>query len=534
MKSSSLLQVFFWLLLLSRAVSADNVAFEDRVREIASELRCVVCQNLSVADSPSEMATQMRGIVRQQLQQGKSAEEIKAYFVSKYGEWVLLAPRRSGFSLTVWILPFLVLGVGLLWAIWILYRWSRPKPVPPKTDADPVLLQRVRDEITSGEVVAHPASTAKTRVYADLRELEQDRQAGKLSDADYHSLRDLYESQAALILAEERAQKAPAIPSPAHDKVAEASRTPVARRGWVLAVGATVLLVGGVALGLLLGESVRPRTSTEDSITGDFLTGTGGLDRSTAAQEDVTELLSRGQTAFEKKELKTAIDSFKAVLSTDPGNPLANAYMGLILAQAGHSDAALLALDRALLRAPRLPMALWAKGMILYRDKQDLAGANSNLRALVQLLPPGEEKAAIQNTIDQIEKEKGGSGQAGAEDRRLSLSGRILIDPKLLAEVDPGSVLFIIARTPGSKRGPPLAVARVTSPSFPHSFTLGASNVMIPGTPFNGSVDLLVRLDKDGNPMTREPGSLAGSYQGNPVAVGTQDLEITIDEKVGE
>ncbi|MGH7810957.1 MAG: cytochrome c-type biogenesis protein, partial [Candidatus Binatia bacterium] len=69
--------------------AASTPDVEDRTREIATELRCVVCQNLSVADSPSEMAQQMRAIVREQVEAGKSAQEIKEFFVSKYGEWVL-------------------------------------------------------------------------------------------------------------------------------------------------------------------------------------------------------------------------------------------------------------------------------------------------------------------------------------------------------------------------------------------------------------------------------------------------------------
>ncbi|MBP1778598.1 MAG: cytochrome biosis protein, partial [candidate division NC10 bacterium] len=56
--------------------AATNFDLEDRVREIASELRCVVCQNLSVADSPSDLAKEMRNLVREQVQQGKNREEI--------------------------------------------------------------------------------------------------------------------------------------------------------------------------------------------------------------------------------------------------------------------------------------------------------------------------------------------------------------------------------------------------------------------------------------------------------------------------
>ena len=110
---------FFWLamsavILLGPGAgsvrAAAGVELEDRVREISSELRCVVCQNLSVADSPSDLAKEMRNVVREQVQGGKSSEEIQAYFVSRYGEYVLLSPPKRGFNLVVWGLPFLAIA----------------------------------------------------------------------------------------------------------------------------------------------------------------------------------------------------------------------------------------------------------------------------------------------------------------------------------------------------------------------------------------------------------------------------------------
>lgn len=104
---------------------------EATVQAIAAQLRCVVCQNLSVADSPSETANQMRGIIRQRLADGETPEQVVAYFVDKYGLWILLAPPRQGFNLLVWIAPFAGLAVGLLVIGAVIMRWRRRARLAP-------------------------------------------------------------------------------------------------------------------------------------------------------------------------------------------------------------------------------------------------------------------------------------------------------------------------------------------------------------------------------------------------------------------
>ena len=138
---------------LARAASTpplSSQALDDRVREIASDLRCVVCQNLSVADSPSDLAKQMRNLIRELVEQGKSRQEIQDYFVSRYGEFVLLAPPKHGFNLLVWVLPFLALAIGAGGVYLVARRWAaRPAGVPPP--ADPAYLDRVRRELHERE-----------------------------------------------------------------------------------------------------------------------------------------------------------------------------------------------------------------------------------------------------------------------------------------------------------------------------------------------------------------------------------------------
>lgn len=123
---------------------------EQAVYEVASQLRCVVCQNLSVADSPSEMAQQMRAIVRERLAAGERPEQVLQWFVDRYGEWILLAPRREGFTLLVWILPPLAALAGLLTAVALIARWARRRRAPARAPVDPAMAERIRQELEAG------------------------------------------------------------------------------------------------------------------------------------------------------------------------------------------------------------------------------------------------------------------------------------------------------------------------------------------------------------------------------------------------
>src|SRR3972149_765853 len=91
----------------------------------APQPRCGVCQNLSVADSPSEMAQQMRAIVRERLAAGERPEQVVQYFVDRYGEWILLSPRRQGFNLLVWLSPVVGVAVGVAIVTVVLRRGAR-------------------------------------------------------------------------------------------------------------------------------------------------------------------------------------------------------------------------------------------------------------------------------------------------------------------------------------------------------------------------------------------------------------------------
>ncbi len=83
-----------------------------RAGALAAELRCPVCQGLSAADSQAEAAVAMRTRVEQLMREGRSDEQIRAWFVDRYGEWVLLEPPRHGRHWIVWLGPLVLLLAG--------------------------------------------------------------------------------------------------------------------------------------------------------------------------------------------------------------------------------------------------------------------------------------------------------------------------------------------------------------------------------------------------------------------------------------
>lgn len=116
---------------------ADSV-LDAATRSLASQLRCPVCQGLSVQDSPSELAQQMRDVVRQQLQDGKSPDQVKDYFVARYGQWILMTPPAAGFNWLVYSLPAIVLVIGAAMLVVLVRRWTsvpRDEAMPPHPNA---------------------------------------------------------------------------------------------------------------------------------------------------------------------------------------------------------------------------------------------------------------------------------------------------------------------------------------------------------------------------------------------------------------
>jgi cytochrome c-type biogenesis protein CcmH len=117
---------------VARAVNPDEVmsdpAFEARARALSSELRCLVCQNESIDDSDATLAHDIRVLIRERIANGESNDAVRAFLVSRYGDFILLKPPFKPETLLLWLSAPLTLALGGL-GIW---GATRRAPAPTR------------------------------------------------------------------------------------------------------------------------------------------------------------------------------------------------------------------------------------------------------------------------------------------------------------------------------------------------------------------------------------------------------------------
>jgi len=86
---------------------------ERQAKALMETIRCVVCQGQSIADSNAEMAGDMRSMIRERIQAGETPDQIRAWMISRYGEWVSFQPPVEPKTWPLWGLPLLLLIAGL-------------------------------------------------------------------------------------------------------------------------------------------------------------------------------------------------------------------------------------------------------------------------------------------------------------------------------------------------------------------------------------------------------------------------------------
>lgn len=127
---------------------------EARVMRLGKQLRCAVCQGVSIADSPASMARAQLDKVRELVSENKTDDEIYAYFIERYGEWVLLQPTTGGLNSVLWLGPLALLGIGLIVIVMQSKKGGALLPAPQTAAADPASPAPTSDDALLAQVRA--------------------------------------------------------------------------------------------------------------------------------------------------------------------------------------------------------------------------------------------------------------------------------------------------------------------------------------------------------------------------------------------
>jgi cytochrome c-type biogenesis protein CcmF len=161
--TTTLLLLFVLIPLPVRAQHVENpqavivVPKSQLEKDLQNEIICMcgTCGRKRIGECTCSDAAAMREEVARLVAEGKTREQIYAYYIAKYGSQEPLAsPIDEGFNRLAWFFPYLIGATGAASIAVVAFRWSRreadPDDAPKATQDshdDPALRERLDDEL---------------------------------------------------------------------------------------------------------------------------------------------------------------------------------------------------------------------------------------------------------------------------------------------------------------------------------------------------------------------------------------------------
>jgi len=110
----------FFLMITSHLTFADEIIpktnlITNKTREIAQNIKCLVCQNQSIDESNSELAKDLKNLIKEKLESGLNENEVYSFLSERYGDSILLKPPFNTNTILLWFLPFIILVFSLIY-----------------------------------------------------------------------------------------------------------------------------------------------------------------------------------------------------------------------------------------------------------------------------------------------------------------------------------------------------------------------------------------------------------------------------------
>jgi len=104
----------FFLIIISHLTLASEIISKtslitNKTREIAQNIKCLVCQNQSIDESNSELAKDLKNLIKEKLEAGLNEDEVYNFLSERYGDSILLKPPLNTNTILLWFLPFIIL-----------------------------------------------------------------------------------------------------------------------------------------------------------------------------------------------------------------------------------------------------------------------------------------------------------------------------------------------------------------------------------------------------------------------------------------
>lgn len=424
---------------ITRAATPPPRTPQEVAAAVQQTLRCPTCQGLSIADSPSPIAAGMRRIVEKKAAAGASPDQIRAYFVTRYGQWVLLNPPRRGLNRALWLLPAVAVTTGLVLAVRAARR--RSPPLPAVDDAALARAEATYAAYRAGQFTPRPSENAtEERVEATLElltsidgdsEPDTPPAAAPNEPARKKAMRRLAaaltattppqtpDDQTAARAGHAEVETSADRPTrtdtgaDTHTDAGTPSRSGLVRkrvRVLAYASGAAVfgaalacLLItnivergpGGIVTGLLTGSSPPPsaQPSAQPAVDVEALRV-----KARNNPNDPTAWIALGLVLDRKNQLGEAYQAYRRALEADPANTMALQRAAWALIRGGEPAEAIPLLERAARRAPPDARSVLLLGLAQYgADRPD---AQETLRRYLKLAPHGPMSTRVRALLE--------------------------------------------------------------------------------------------------------------------------------------
>jgi cytochrome c-type biogenesis protein CcmH len=107
-------RLFIVLYIFIYLLACSNYQEDNRAADLNKTIMCPVCPSETIDQSQNILAVQMRSIVEEKVEQGWSDDQIKNFFIERYGASVVSTPPKSGVDLIAWIVPPAVLVITII------------------------------------------------------------------------------------------------------------------------------------------------------------------------------------------------------------------------------------------------------------------------------------------------------------------------------------------------------------------------------------------------------------------------------------